>query len=398
MRFPLLLGLVPAVLVAFAVGCSPSAESGGVAPDGGSPTGEGGTTADGGATGDSAAPASCDVVTANVLGDDIKELSNLQLAGASLVFLSADLTLATPPAIEKIQQDGTGRTTLYTPAGDRRVHSLHVQGDRVLFLEQDNAATIPAEELWSIPLAGGTATRLGTATFDAARIIGSDATHLYVWSLTSMPVGTHFDRVDLVSGVVENVAISTDRGGPGQVTLSGNDIFFFAGKTGGDASISDIFRFAKTGSGVTPTILPGGTDALCDSRLGGIYATPTKLACGFGGVKAADRDGANITVVVPRDLLHPASRILVGSDAETLYVMDREGQQAGTGKLYKVASSGGALAPVACDMSEVQSRLLDAVFPLQTEHELVIGATDTFWIEHRGLAPSTKWFIRHVAK
>jgi hypothetical protein len=49
-------------------------------------------------------------------------------------------------------------------------------------------------------------------------------------------------------------------------------------------------------------------------------------------------------------------------------------------------------------MSEVQSRLLDAVFPLQTEHELVIGATDTFWIEHRGLAPSTKWFIRHVAK
>ena len=202
----------------------------------------------------------------------------------------------------------------------------------------------------------------------------------------------------MTTGVVENVAVLTGRGGANQASLSGNDIFFFAGKTGADANVSDIFRFDKNGSGVTPTILPGGTDALCDSRLGGLYATPTKLACGFGGIKAGARDGTGIGVVVPRDQLHPASTVLVGTDAETLYVMDRENVSKGTGTLRKVASTGGALLPVACDLSTVENKLVNAVFPVQTEYELVIGASDVFWIERRGTAPATKFFVRRAPK
>ena len=70
----------------------------------------------------------------------------------------------------------------------------------------------------------------------------------------------------------------------------------------------------------------------------------------------------------------------------------------GTGTLRKVASSGGALLPVACDLSTVQNTLINAIFPIQNEYELVIGSSDVFWIEHRGNAPSTKWFVRRAPK
>ncbi len=398
MRFsPLVLGVVPAVLLSLAVGCSPSSDSASGTPDAAiSPTGTD-SGADGGA-GDGATSPTCTVLGTNVLSDDIKELSNLSLAGTSLVFLSSDLTLTTAPGIEKIQQDGTGRTTLYTPVGDRRIHSLHVAGDKIFFFETDNAAAVPVDELWTLPALGGTPTRVGTVDFGDRRFIGSDATHLYVVYATGMPVGARFDRIDQTTGVVENVAILTDRSVANQVTLSGNDIFFYANKVGADANVADIFRFDKTASGVTPTILPGGLDALCDSGLGGLYATPTKLACGFAGVNAGGRDGTAIGVVVPKDFLHPSPNILVGTDAETLYLIDREHWQMGTGTIRKVASTGGPVLPVACDVSTIQDRLADGTFPIQTEHEVIIGATDVFWVEHRGLAPDTKWFVRRAPK
>ena len=81
-----------------------------------------------------------------------------------------------------------------------------------------------------------------------------------------------------------------------------------------------------------------------------------------------------------------------------LYLLDREQTQMGTGTLRKVASGGGALLPVACDVSTVENPLLRAVFPVQNEYELVIGSGDVFWVEHRGLAPDTKWFVRRAPK
>jgi hypothetical protein len=391
----LLRALVPAVLVAFAAGCSPSAESAPASADGGAGQADGGG-GDGG-DGDGSAPAACTTLGANVVADDAKELSNLSVAGTSLVFLSADLSLTEAPGIETIGQDGTGRTTLYRPVGDRRVHGLLVQGDRVLFFEQDNAAVVPAKELWSVPLAGGAPTRIGAETFVEARMIGADATNLYVSRTTDAPIGVRFDRIDLATGAVANAAVLTGRGGAAQVHISGNDVFLMAGGVGDQASVSDIFRFDKNGTGVTPTALPGGTDALCDSRLGGLWATPTKLACGFDGVKAGGRDGTGIGVVVPSSQLQHLN-VLVGSDAENLYVTDRSKAVSGGGTLHKVASTGGALFPIACDLGPLANRLVDAFFPVQTEYELVIGASEVFWIEKRGLGQATKWFVRHAAK
>ena len=187
MRLYLTLGVVPAFLLSLAVGCSPSADSGAPTPDAAVAEGEGGSDGGDGGTGEGGPSATCTVLGTTVLGDEPKELSGLAVAGTSLVFLSADLGLTVPPGIEKVEQDGTGRTSLYAPLGDRRVHSLHVAGDRVFFFETDNGVAVPVEELWSLPVAGGASTRVGSVDFGERRFVGHDATHLFVSSTSAMP-------------------------------------------------------------------------------------------------------------------------------------------------------------------------------------------------------------------
>lgn len=399
----ILRGIVPALLVALAVGCS-SSESGGPAADGGLPTGDGGPGADGGPGpgsdgGDAGTSPTCTVLGTNAIANEPKQLSNLEVTATSVVFLSVPDGAAPPASIEKMNLDGTGRTTLYTSAGDRRIHSMKVQGDVAYFFETDNAATIPVDELWSIPLAGGTPTRVGTVSFDGPRFIGSDAANLYVAYDAAAANAIHFDRVVLASGTVENAALLPDRAGANMTSITGNDVFFWAAKTGADANVADIFRFDKTATAAAPTALPGGVDALCDIRTAGLFSTPTKVACGFSGLNAYGHDGSGLSPLIPKDLTHLGPNVLVGSDAETLYVFNREKALQGVGTIVKISSSGGAITPVACDLSTLQNRLVDASFPVQTEYEVTVGATDVYWIEKRqsGGAPAA-WFVRHAPK
>ena len=365
------------------------------------PTGDGGPGADGGGPaidgGEGGTSPTCTVLGTNAIANEPKQLSNLEVTATSVVFLSVPDGAAPPASIEKMNLDGTGRTTLYTSAGDRRIHSMKVQGDIAYFFETDNAATIPVDELWSIPLAGGAPTRIGTVSFDGPRFFGSDAANLYVAYDSAMPAGIHFDRVVIASGTAENMAFLPDRAGANMASISGNDVLFWSAKTGADANVADIFRFDKTATAATPAILPGGVDALCDIRIAGMYSTPTKLACGFSGLNAFGHDGTGLSVLIPKDLLHNGPNVLVGADAETLYVFDREKSATGVGTIVKIPSTGGAVAPVACDLSTLQNRLVDASFPVQTEYEVTIGSTDVYWIEKRGVAPAA-WFVRHAPK
>ena len=367
------------------------------------PTADGGPGADGGGGpgtdgGDGGASPTCTVLGTNAIANEPKQLSNLEVTATSVVFLSVPDGAAPPASIEKMNLDGTGRTTLYTSAGDRRIHSMKVQGDVAYFFETDNAAVTPVDELWSIPLAGGAApTRVGTVSFDGPRFFGSDAANLYVSYETAMPAGVHFDRVVLASSTVENIAFLPDRAGANMTSISGNDVLFWSGKTGADANIADIFRFDKTATAATPAALPGGVDALCDIRTAGMYSTPTKLACGFSGLNAFGHDGSGLSALIPKDLLQLGPNTLIGADAETLYLFNRSKAAAGVGALVKIQSSGGAVTPVACDLSTLQNRLVDASFPVQTEYEVTVGATDVYWIEKRGLA-TPAWFVRHAPK
>lgn len=365
------------------------------------PTGDGGPGAvDGGPGsdgGDGGTSPTCTVLGANAIANEPKQLSNLEVTATSVVFLSVPDGAAPPASIEKMNLDGTGRTTLYTSTGDRRIHSMKVQGDIAYFFETDNAATIPVDELWSIPLAGGTPTRVGTVSFDGPRFFGSDAANLYVVYDAAAANAIHFDRVVLASGTAENIALLPDRAGANMTSISGNDVFFWAAKTGADANVADIFHFDKTAAAATPTMLPGGVDALCDIRLGGMYSTPTKLACGFSGLNAYGHDGSGLSVIIPKDLLQSGPNVLVGTDAETLYVFNRQTSATGVGAMMKVPSAGGAVTPVACDLSTLQNRLVNAFFPVQTEYEVTVGSTDVYWIEKRGVAPAA-WFLRHAPK
>jgi hypothetical protein len=113
-------------------------------------------------------------------------------------------------------------------------------------------------------------------------------------------------------------------------------------------------------------------------------------------VRVAGRDGESVTEIVPHQLPMP-SNVLVGTDAENLYVMDAPKGPTGVGTMSRVASSGGAVTPIVCDLNPVENRFVDGFQRLQTEYEVTIGATDVFWVEKRGL-DSPKWFIRRAAK
>lgn len=370
-----------------------SSSSGGTSADGGSSSG-------GSSGGSSSGGAACNVLGSNVLADEPKQLSGLALAGNALVFVSDDAAPAIPPTIEKIGADGSGRTTLHVPTGLRRIVDTRAFGDKVFFLEEDTADAVPATELWSVPVAGGAAVQVGATSFPAGRIFGVDATHVYIAQNTDSPVGSIYDRVEIATGTSVRLATSLpNTGTPSQISISGNDVFYMAGKTGAQAGSHDLYRFDKSLAAQTPTpVLPTGLADLCDIALGGIYATPTKLACGFSALRAGNRDGTGITELIAKDVLKPASNILVGSDAELFYLHDSTGQQTKTSALRRIASSGGELTTIACDLGRIQNRLLRTFFPIQTEYEVIVGATDVFWIEVSGTDSDPKWMIRHATK
>jgi hypothetical protein len=128
-----------------------------------------------------------------------------------------------------------------------------------------------------------------------------------------------------------------------------------------------------------------------------MYSTPTKVACGFTGLNAYGHDGTGLSALIPKDPLQLGPNVLVGADAETLYLFNRDKASKGVGTLVKIQSSGGAITPVACDLSTLQNRVVDAFVPVPTEYEVTVGATDVYWSEKRGLA-TPACFLRHAPK
>jgi len=342
----------------------------------------------------------CTVLASTVLADGPKQLSDIGLAGEQLVFVSDDEAVAIPPTIERVNTDGSGRVSLHVPSGTRRVIDIQLLDDQVYFLEEETADPIPAPELWSIPVAGGTATRVGLSTFHAGRFFGADASHVYIAQDTDQPVGSTFDRVEVATGTPVRVATSpANTGTPTQFSMTASEVFYVAGTTGPGGGAKDLYRFAKNLVAQTPAkVLPSGLSDLCDIDLGGVYTTPSKIGCGFSALRVGNHDGTGIVELVAKDALRPASIILVGSDSEFFYLHDSTGKTTRTSNLRRIASQGGEIAPIACDLGPLQNRLHRAFFPIQTEYEVIVGTTHVYWVEMSGSVSDPKWTLRRAAK
>jgi hypothetical protein len=343
---------------------------------------------------------SCDASGMDLLANQDHELSGLSLGNGRLAFLAADLTLASPATIDTIKTDGTGRVTLYSPMDQRRVHQLLASGDTVYFLEVNNADVVPEEALFSVPLAGGTPMQLGTGKFPGARFVGIDDTNLYLAQNTDQPVGVIFQRVELASGDVTKAATLTDVGTAVHLQLSGDDIFFVASGAGADAGMVSAYSFPKNGSNVTPTKL-WTEDAMrdsCNLSLGGLVATPTKVACGLFGVETRSRTGTSANAIIAEDLTNRAYAV-VASSGEDLYLMTPPTTNDGVGHLDRIESSGGDITPIACDVHTLENHLADGTFPVQNEFEAFVGGDQLYWIEkHAPASGDASWFIRHAPK
>ncbi|HEX4341015.1 MAG TPA: hypothetical protein VH062_34135 [Polyangiaceae bacterium] len=356
--------------------------------DGGSPSSDSGTPDGGG---------SCSVSGTDLTTDATHQLSGLSFGGDRLAFLSSDLTLTDAPTIDTVHTNGTGRTTIYTPTGERRVNALITHGTTVYFLELNDDPS-PMQELFSLPVAGGTATRLGAATFNAARFVGADDTSLYlVWD-TDQPVGAVFARIVETTGAKATAATLENVATPFYPQLSGDSIYF-VDSTIGDPITTNTYGFPKAGADVTPTLLWTSNDTTdtCYLGIGGLTATPTKLVCGLFGVESHARTGGTGAVVVPKDLTMRANEV-VASDAENVYLNTPPMDSTSVGTLQRVASTGGAITPIACDVRELENHMADGVFPIQNEFEVIVGGDQLYWIEKNVSTADTTWTIRSAAK
>jgi hypothetical protein len=382
-------------------GTGGSSGTGGASGGRTSGTGGGGGGGGAGGGGGSSGSGACTVSGADILTNDAHQLSGLSFGGDRLAFLSSDLDLSVAPTIDTVLTDGTGRTTIHTPTGQRRVSGLLTRGANVYFLEMNEDPAVPMLELFSVPVVGSSATRLGTATFSGARFVGADDVNLYLVWTVDQPVGAVFGRVSETSGAEDTAATLTGVATPFYPQLSGDSIFFVTSSTGATITTS-TYGFPKNGANVTPTMLWTADVAsdTCRLAIGGLTATPTKLVCGLFGVESHARTGGPAAVVVPKDLTQRANEV-VASDGENVYLMtapQMNGVSSVVGSLQRVASSGAAITPIACDVHTIENHMADGTFPIQNEYEVVVGGDQLYWIEKNQATSGTRWAIRHAAK
>lgn len=374
--------------------------------DGGGGSGAG--DADGGATSGDGASAgsgdtggtngSCDRMGRDVTEQGGKILSNLTIAGDTLVYLAGDPKLLMAPTVESVKVDGTSPAVLYTSTGRRRVRSVFAYGDSVFFYE-DNEDVVAKHELFRLPLAGGEATRVGDVANEGGYIFGVDESHVYLVRNTAQPVGSVFERVEIATGALSVIGTITGTGTPGHVMLSGNDVFFHAGFAGPGASQpSNVYGFAKDADNATPSILwEAGPQDPCGFPLGGLVATPTKLGCGYGAVASHNRDGSEPLVLIERDALAPLN-IVVASDAENLYLIETSSGQARDARMKRTKSTVGEVTNVVCDLGTVANQLVDGAFPIAYEWEVVVGEREVYWIERASGEDGELYQLRAGAK
>ncbi len=368
---------------------------------GSSGTGSSGTGSSGaGGTGGSG---TCPAASKEVVPAQTNAISNLCVVGDKLVFLSSDTSDGTPSKIDVIHSDGTQRSTLHTSTGGRRVRSVMAAGSDVFFLEA-NEDTVPVYELWRVPVAGGAAARVGTASFPNGSIFGLDATHVFVVVTSDQPVGALFERVTISSGAIEHLGSTTGTPAyssvPAHVSISGTDIFFIAGGTGASAGLDKaVLSFKTTDTNAAPKMLwTVPTNDPCMLPLGGLLATPTTLACGFSEIDTHKRDGTSPHTLVANDFMQ--GHVLVATDAENLYVIQRVGPTEHAGLMQRIPSAGGSLTKLVCDLGPVSNKLVDGTFRIQTDYEVAMGASSVFWVEEPSDATSgaVSYLLRSAPK
>ena len=311
---------------------------------------------------------SCDIPPLEVTEAGERILSNLSVSGDKLVFVSGD-PMSLLSTIEVIGADGEGRQTLHTPEGQRRVRSAMAHEDVVYFLEE-NEEIVSTYELFSIPIDGGAATRIGDSGVPSGYIFGIDDTHVYAVHQAV------FERIAIDGGAATRIGSLDGAGTPSNVRLSGDDIFFSAGTNGGQ--MRGVYQLDKTASDAQATQLWAiGDDDPCYIILGGLFATPTKLVCGYFSLATRGRDGMDEAILFDGMVLD-GPKIPFATDGEVFYY---GGYQGGTSPLSRMTSAGEDQEVIACDTGNISNKLIDASFAIANAYEVVVGDTEVYWIE-----------------
>jgi len=336
--------------------------------------------------------AACSVRARDLGAPSSVAISDLTVTATQLVYL-----VSRPiPTIDALVLASGEQSTLFTSRGRRKVRSVYARGGDVFFLE-DNEDVVPAKELFRLPAAGGTPERVGTHAFPDGDIFAVDDGYVFVWRNTDQPVGSVFERVDIATGALDVMARIEGTGTPSHVTLSGDQVFFTAGAAG-SATARSVYAFSSSAAAATPSVLweVGPTD-VCGFPQGGLAATPTKLVCGFGGVGVRERDGsAPQTIVAPNP--DQGLNKLVAVDGENAYLIGIAGPGVHDARMKRVASTGGAVSAVVCDLGAVATRLEGGFFPIAAEHEVVVGEEDVFWVEQAVSDSGVSHQLRAAAK
>ncbi len=379
-RLPALAALC---LVVAAVGC-PTAEDDDGHGDATAADSNGGDTSAGDASGgtgeicdDGGVAPSRDLTAA-----DARSLSGVHVVDAGVVMLRTDVTFAQPTAIDLAALGGGDVTTLHTSIDDRQVTSMVAAGDTVYFLERDNALPEPVNEVYALPVAGGVATRLGDSQFASTRLVAIDDDAIYTVRDTIDPIGNTFERIARADGAVSIIGISPN-GTPTQVHVRDGIMYFVSNHDAGGTLSAGVYQLPTDADAASPTLLfEGGIDEPCVLGLGGVFPTPSKLACGFAGVIVRAPDGSDPQTLFDPGIDRAPTHVLVQADGEALYLLLQD--EGVPQHLGRMRTDDGTIAPVACDLDGVvANHLIDGFFPIQTEYEVVIGAQDIVWVEQR---------------
>lgn len=359
--------------------------------DGGSSgsSGTGGSSGSSGASGASGASGmggSCAIDAQHVTEAELFQLSNLSVAGDKVVFIASD-TRTRFSTVEVVGVDGTGRMTLHSPTGSRRVGSAKADGDSAYFLEKTEDA-VSRYELFSVPLAGGAAAAVGGAGIESGYIIGFDATHVFV--LEELITSSRVVRIAKSDGASEIVGGATTGATYYHVQLAGEDVFFVAGAP------AVVYGVPKAASDATAIMLWEApmTNDPCGFPLGGLLAAGDRLVCGYTSLATRELDGTGESLVFG-GTLDTGFKFPIASDGARYYHAD---PNLG-GALVRRSVVDGDVTVIACDTGRLGNKLADAFFPIQMEYEGAVGTNDVFWIEVGMDSDSNATFrIRRAAK
>jgi hypothetical protein len=330
----------------------------------------------------------CELTSTVVVDAIAGSVTAMSVGSTEVVFVVRDDAFVTH--IESVPLAGGDRTTLHTSAGGDVVVSVLVVGSDVLFLE--TPAGEQASALFSLPLGGGAPTAIGMSTWAGAeRLVAADADSAYVVYLEPNSV---IDRVDRASGDSSRVGSADGTGTPSHPQLAGTDLFFVAGMAG-ETGPSTVYRLDATGNDAAAEAVGAiGADQECGFPLGGLTATASALVCGFSAVASYARaDVTQRTTLVPGE--PSKQRVVVGSSGETVYTIELSNGTTAV-RMNKIASSGGDLTPVACDLHKVANQSVDASFPAQNAYQVGFSESDVVWVEQS--ADATSYSIRKAPK